>query len=55
MYGLAMLVAPSSVLLIASLGYTETNYGSWLKHIWKVVLELLVVLLVIFLIINNVA
>ncbi len=55
MYGLAMLVAPTSVLLIASLGYTETNYGSWLKHIWKVVLELLVVLLVIFLIINNVA
>ena len=55
MYGLSMLVAPTSILLFAGLSYTETSYGSWLKHIWKVVLELLVVLLVIFLIINNVA
>lgn len=55
MYGLAMLIAPTSVILMAGLSYTETNYGEWLKHIWKVVLELLVVLLVIFLIINNVA
>ena len=49
-YGLAMLVLPSSVILMITLSYMDISYGQWLKHIWKLFLELLVVLVVIFII-----
>lgn len=48
MYGLAMLVAPTSVILIGTLAYLKIPYGKWLKHIWKLFVELLVILLIIF-------
>lgn len=47
-YGLVMLVAPTSVLLMGTLAYLEIPYTKWLKHIWKLFVELLVVLLIIF-------
>lgn len=47
-YGLVMLVAPTSVILMGTLAYLDIPYGKWLKHIWKVFVELLVVLLIIF-------
>lgn len=50
-YGLMMLVAPTSVILIGVLSYLDVSYGQWLKHIWKLFLELLVVLVVIFFIV----
>ncbi len=50
-YGLMMLVAPTSIILIGTLSYLEVPYGQWLKHIWKVFLELLAILVIIFLII----
>ena len=50
-YGLMMLVLPTSVILVGTLSYLNISYGEWLKHIWKVFVELLIVLLVIFLII----
>lgn len=46
-YGLTMLVAPTSVILIGTLAYLEIPYTQWLKHIWKLFVELLVVLIVI--------
>lgn len=49
-YGLAMLVLPSSVILMITLSYMDISYGQWLKHIWKLFLELLLVLVVIFII-----
>lgn len=49
-YGLAMLFVPSSVILVASLSYLNVSYFKWLKAIWKLLLQLLVVLLAIFLI-----
>lgn len=49
-YGLMMLIAPTSVLLIGTLTYLDISYGQWLKHIWKLFLELLVVLVVLFLV-----
>lgn len=49
-YGLAMLVLPSSVILMITLSYMDISYGQWLKHIWKLFLEILVVLVVIFII-----
>lgn len=50
-YGLMMLVLPTSVILLGTLSYLNISYGEWLKHIWKIFVELLIVLLVIFLII----
>lgn len=49
-YGLMMLVAPTSVVLIGTLSYLDIPYGQWLKHIWKVFVEVLVALLIIFVI-----
>lgn len=48
MYGLAMLFAPTSIILMATLGYLHIPYGQWMKAIFKLLLEMLVVLLVIF-------
>jgi len=48
MYGLAMLVAPTSVVLIATLAYLNVPYNKWLKNVWKVFLALLLCLLAIF-------
>ena len=49
-YGLTMLVAPTSVILMGTLTYLEIPYTKWLKTVWKLVLELLAVLLVVFII-----
>ena len=48
MYAVAMLVAPTSVILMGTLAYLNVPYGKWLKHIWKFLLELVIVLFVIF-------
>ena len=47
-YGLVMVVAPTSVVLMVTLSYLNVSYKEWLKNIWKYVLEMLVVLLVVF-------
>lgn len=47
-YGLTMLVAPTSLILMGMLSYLKIPYSKWLKAIWKLVLELLVVLLIVF-------
>ena len=54
MYGLTMLVAPTSVVLIATLAYIDVPYSSWLKAIWKLALELLAVIIILLLIFNAV-
>lgn len=54
MYGLTMLVAPTSVVLLATLAYTDISYSSWFKAIWKLLLELFVLILIILLIYNGV-
>lgn len=49
-YGLMMLIAPTSVILIATLTYLDVSYTQWIKHIWKLFLQLLLVLVIAFLI-----
>ena len=49
-YGLVMLIAPTSIILMATLSYLNINYLDWLKKIWKLFVEFLVVLLIIFMI-----
>ncbi len=48
MSGLATLIAPTSLVLIATLSYLDISFGKWIKTVWKFFLELLVLLLVIF-------
>ena len=50
MYGVAMLIAPTSLVLMGVLSYLKVSYKDWLKAIWKLLLELFVVLLIIFII-----
>ncbi len=51
MYGLILLIAPTSFLLMGTLTYLDIPYTQWIKHIWKFFLVLLAVLVVIFLIV----
>lgn len=48
MYGLVMLVAPTSAVLMVTLSYLNISYKEWLKNIWKLALELLVGLVILF-------
>lgn len=48
MYGVTMLVAPTSVVLMAALSYLGISYKEWFKNVWKLLVELLVVMLIIF-------
>lgn len=48
MYGFTMLFAPTSVILMVVLSYLDIPYTKWIKTIWKLLLEVLVVLLIVF-------
>ena len=50
MYGLTALVAPTSLVLMGTLSYLKVSYKDWLKAVWKLLVELFVVLLVVFII-----
>ena len=46
-YGLAMLILPVSITLIAGLKYMDISYKEWVKYIWKF-LSVVFVLLILF-------
>lgn len=48
MYGITMLVAPTSVVLMTVLSYLGVSYKEWFKNIWKLLLELIILMLIIF-------
>jgi len=50
LYGLTMLVAPTSIVLLVALSALNISYKEWLGKIWKFLVEFLVVLLIIFII-----
>lgn len=50
MYGWSMLVAPTSLILMGTLAYLKVSYRDWLKAVWKLLLELFVILLIVLLI-----
>ena len=45
-FGVVMLIAPSSVLIMGSLYYTEESYSKWFKYIWKFLLGVLVLVVI---------
>ena len=50
MYGFTMIFAPTSVVLMSALSLLNVSYKEWLKAVWKLLLELFIVLLIIFII-----
>lgn len=54
-YGLTMLVAPTSVVLMVVLSYMGISYKDWFKNIWKLLIEFLAIILVLFLIFSPMA
>lgn len=49
-YGVVMLFAPTSLLLITGLTYTNVSYGTWLKYVWRLVVGLILVAIAVALI-----
>jgi uncharacterized ion transporter superfamily protein YfcC len=45
-YGVTMLVAPTSTVLIAGMAYLEKDYTSWVKYIWKLAVMLLILIFI---------
>ena len=52
LYGLVQLVGPTSILLIAGLCYLEIPYKTWLKYIWRFIVELLIAIFVVLMIVS---
>ena len=50
-YSLMMMILPTSILLVASLTYFNIPYQTWLKNIWKYILEALIILLLVVIIV----
>lgn len=48
LYAVIMLVAPTSVVLMITLAYLKVSYKDWIKYIWKLLLELIIVLFIVF-------
>ena len=54
MQGLALLIAPTSVVLLGVLAFLKVNYTQWVKNIWKFFLEFFLIAFILFIIINKV-
>ena len=46
-YSIAMLIFPTSVILIAGLSYFDVSYKSWFKYIWKFALAAFLIVLLV--------
>lgn len=46
-FGFASFFIPSSIVLMLGLSYTGTSYRDWMKHIWKFLLAMLIIVIVI--------
>lgn len=46
-YGLAMFITPSSVLLILGLTYFDISFKDYFKTIWKYLVKVLLVIIII--------
>lgn len=46
-YGFVMLIAPTSIFLLAGLKYMEIPYKEWMKYIWKFALIVLGIIIIV--------
>ena len=51
MYGLALMVAPTSVVLLFSLSILDMKYLTWLKKMWLTILEIVLVIFVTYIVV----
>ncbi len=51
MYGLAILLAPTSSVLLFSLSILDIKYTTWLKRIWKMILEFVLIIFISYIIV----
>lgn len=54
MQGFALLVAPTSVVLLGVIAYLKVNYTEWIKNIWKFFLEFFLIAFILFIIANKI-
>ena len=47
MQGLALLIAPTSIVLLSVISYLKISYVEWFKNIWKIFLELFIIAFVL--------
>lgn len=52
MQGLALLIAPTSIVLLGVVSYLKVSYKDWIKNIWKFFLELFLIAFLIFIMIT---
>lgn len=52
LFGLVSIVAPTSIILIVGLSYLDIPYTTWLKYIWRFLLELVIVIFVTLILIT---
>lgn len=52
LYGVVQFVGPTSILLLIGLSYLEVPYKSWLKYIWRFIVELLIVVLLTLMLVS---
>ena len=51
MYGFALLIAPTSAVLLFSLSFLDIKYTTWLKKMWKLLLEFVLVIFISYIIV----
>lgn len=51
MHGFAMLILPTSAVLVAGLAYFEVSFKDWMKYIWKLLIQIFVVTLIVIFIV----
>mgnify|MGYP002624094389 CR=1 FL=1 len=51
-YGIFMLVGPTSLFLILGLTYLDVPYTTWLKYIWRFILALIILLALVVLLVT---
>lgn len=50
-YGIALLVGPTSLILILGLSYFDVPYTTWMKYIWRFILALMILLALVTLLV----
>ena len=53
MYGIVMVIAPTSIFLLAGLSYLDIPYKEWAKYIWKFLLIILAVVVIVLFILTT--
>ena len=51
-YGMIQLVGPTSILLLVGLMYLDVPYKTWLKYIWRFIVELIIVIMIVLMIVS---